>query len=999
MNRLPFPVALPLHLIDAARSPPERYHRLLHCYEALVRYSAAIQLSDYLAHGCPNPTLNKQLLDRLGRKFSLGHWVDLTATITGMQAEGIFPAFVPDFAAFYFKPGKRGSRTPEGELFHSTLLAARNEYAHPNRTWPTETFAEKYSQQRPLLDALILAMGFLGKYTLYVPVAGPRPGLVTEALVLMGPTDPPTLRTDLTIPLTPRVLEHLEYETTAFLTAPDDPTRQLLLGPLSLFANRDGSEDIFMFERCDLEKQILGRLHYRAVRVGQKPLEITPGSGYEQMVEQFRKLLGVLEEVAPPKPAPAPAPVVIAKAETSGLYFAAQQAMIRERVAGFVGRRTTLAEIDEFLAASPRGYLLLHAGPGQGKSAVACRMIQNLSAPHHLITATGGRSAPHLIVGSLLAQLLAKFPGAEAIPDGPQERIKLFEDLLAAVAARGDRLVIVIDGLDELTPDVGDPPPFLPTDSLPDGVFFLVTSRPGDRLDRLRDALGSIPVRTLELPPLELAEIGEILRVRRPGIGEPEIERIAVACQGNPLYLHAVADELARNPNFPLGELPPSVEGFFRHSTDQVFRGGDSLGRDVLGLLAVAREPLSDRELGLITGRRVREIRERGIAPIRQFLYVTDDGYAFYHARFRDFVFREALSAGELPDYHRMIAEWLGKPASRELDYRWEALAHHLSEAGDRDGLLTAIDRTFLEAKVRRFGYGVLEDIELVAKVLLAEDDPAALERCVGLVESLRAAVGGDVIGEARWDAQLLRPVAGAFRSKLVEPAIERFPGADIYVGMLPKIEVGADFFEAIPVGDKLLLVLGDAPGTGLKPAFVARFLGNLVRRRAGRGYRRVAEIVAAVNAAVERAAFDPVAAQIVEVAPATGRVRIANAGVPFPALYRARRGRTDLLPVYGSLIGPIPASEGKPLWDDRQVEVEPGDVFVMMTDGFTESKREGGDEPDRFTRYMIPGRTAREIGQAILDDWRAGLRDQDYTDDATVVVVAFPNRATEVRR
>ncbi len=998
MKTLPFPVAFPLDYIDAARNPPERYQRLLFCYEALVRYCAAVQLSDYLANGCPNPTLNKQILDRLGQNFSLGHWVELTAAITRMQADGALPAFVPEIAAFYFKPGKRSGRTAEGDLFHTVLLAARNEWAHPNQTWTAETFKEKFREQKPMLDALIGAVAFLGEYALYVPVTGPRPGLVTEALLLMGPSEYPKHLMDLAIPLTPRVLEHLEYGSTAFLTAPGDPARQLLLGPLSLFVNRDGSEDIFLFDGCDLRKQILRRLYYRAVRADHKPLEIAPGSAYTHLVEQFRKLLGVLEEVAPPKTAPAPTPVV-AKAESSGLYFAAQQAMIRERVAGFVGRHATLAEIDDFLAVSPRGYLLLRAGPGQGKSAVACRMIQTLITPHHLITATGGRSAPHLIVGSLLSQLLAKFPDAEAIPDGPQERIKLFEDLLAAVGARGDRLVIVIDGLDELTPDVGDPPPFLPTDSLPDGVFFLVTSRPGDRLDRLRDALGNIPARTIDLPPLELAEIGEILRARRPGIGEAEIERIAVACQGNPLYLHAVADELARNPNFPLAELPPSVEGFFRHSTDRVFRGGDSLGRDVLGLLAVAREPLSDRELGLITGRPTREIRARGIAPIRQFLYVADDGYAFYHARFRDFVFRDALSAGELPGYHRMIAEWLGKPASRELDYRWEALAHHLSEAGDRDGLLKAIDRTFLEAKVRRFGYGVLEDIELVAKVLLAEDDPAALERCVELVESLRAAVGGDVIGEARWEGQVLRPVGGTFRSKLVEPAVERFPGADIYVGMLPKIEVGADFFEAIPVGDRLVLVLGDAPGTGLKPAFVARFLGNLVRRSVARGNRRVAEVVAEVNAAVERAAFDPVAAQIVEIAPGTGRVRIANAGIPFPALYRARRGRTDLLPVYGSLIGPVPSTEGTPVWDDRQAEVEPGDVLVLMTDGFTESKREDGDEPDRFARYMIPGRTAREIGQAILDDWRAGLSDHDYTDDATIVVVAFPNRATEVRR
>src|SRR5690242_200725 len=71
---LPFHIAFPYMLIEAGRSPAVRYERMLQCYEAAVRYCAAVQVSDYLAAGCPDDVFNRMLLDRLGRPLSVGHW-------------------------------------------------------------------------------------------------------------------------------------------------------------------------------------------------------------------------------------------------------------------------------------------------------------------------------------------------------------------------------------------------------------------------------------------------------------------------------------------------------------------------------------------------------------------------------------------------------------------------------------------------------------------------------------------------------------------------------------------------------------------------------------------------------------------------------------------------------------------------------------------------------------------------------------------------------------
>jgi len=999
-QHLPFPVAFPYHLIDAARTPAERYQRMLHCYEAVVRYCAIVQLSDYLAAGCPDAALNRRVLDRCGQTFSLGHWVELTRSVAALQKDRVFPAFLPELAAFYFRAGGKHRPTPEAEIFDSALLAARNEWAHPDQTWSADTFATKYAEQRPQLDTLIAALGFLGRYTLYVPTAGSPQGEVTAALHLMGPTDPPRHLEKLDIPLTPRVLAHLEYETTAFLCDPADPARQLLLCPLSLFANRDGSEDIFLFNGCDLQKQSLRHLHYRAVRVNQKPLKISPGSGYEAVVEQFRDLLRCLESTAPPTgtaATPSTAVPVVARPDSSGLYFAAQKEFIREQVAGFVGRKALEDSVEEFIARNPRGFVVVYGGPGQGKTAVACRQVTGRDATHHLISATGGRDVPHLILGSLLAQLSAKLGAPEEIPAGLQERTKLFEDFLTRAASRGERVVVVIDALDELGGEADALPPFLPTESLPAHVFFVVTTRPGTRFKRLLDAISRLPNRVLELPPLELDDIATIVRSRRPNLTDGEVERIAEACQGNPLYLHAVGDELTRNPGFNLSTLPAGIEGFFREATALLRRDSNALGRDVLGLLTVARKPLSARELGQITNRRHREIDLTGVAPVRQFLFEENDGYSFYHAKFRDFVSRELLYPDELPEYHRMLAAWLSKRENRHTDYRWLSLAHHLFEGGDTAELRKTVDAAFLEEKARRFGYAVLEDVELLSRTLLADDDPNVVEHCVKLVEGVRNVVGGDVIGDAGWAMRSFQPGPAAFRSRVVEPCVPDVPGLDLYVGMLPKIEVGADFFEVIPIGlDRVVLVLGDAPGAGLKPAFVARFLGNVIRKHIERDGRDLARVIEAVNRTIAGADFfDAVSVQVVELAPRAGRARVVNAGLPFPVLWSQRRGKADQLPVYGEPVQPHPMGDTPPRWEQRQVEAEPGDVFVMVTDGLTEGWRPRADAYHYgFTRILsgVSGvnRTAREIGEAILDDWRTHPRDRDYSDDTTVIVAVF---------
>jgi hypothetical protein len=524
---LPFPIAYSHHLIDTARTPEARYRALLQCYEAVVRYCAAVQLSDYLAAGCPDASINRLLLERLGRNLALGHWIELTRAITARQKEGLFPAFMPELAAFYFKPGKGRSLTPEGEIFDSILSSARNESAHPDHVWPPSTYERKFDEHRgPHLDRLLRTLHFLERYPLYVPYLWGRKDVIDQAILLMGAFVPLRVQSGLNLPLSPRLRDGLEDETTAFLVAPDDPRRQLLLYPLSVFHRRGDSEDIFLFENCEVGRKGIKWLLYRAFSLGQAPLEITPGDDHARLVEQFQTLLQALGGSA-------------ARSgegrgdELSAHYFSAQREVIRDWTRTFVGREYVEAALDRFMAGHRRGYFLVRGGPGQGKTALACQLIKTRQLVHHLIHPTGGRTDPRLILRSLLAQLLPRAGGPVLLAETIPELTKQLEDALGRIAARQPGLVVVIDGLDELPAEVGDPP-FLVTSGLPEGVYFVVTSRPGDRLKRLIDLLPRSDCEEYSLGALDLAEMEAILRARWPNVTPAQVERVAEASQGNP---------------------------------------------------------------------------------------------------------------------------------------------------------------------------------------------------------------------------------------------------------------------------------------------------------------------------------------------------------------------------------------------------------------------------------------------------------------------------------
>src|SRR5262249_49859387 len=134
----------------------------------------------------------------------------------------------------------------------------------------------------------------------------------------------------------------------------------------------------------------------------------------------------------------------------------------RQRHEGFIGRERLLARLDQLLVGDGADLrVVLTGGPGVGKRAPRAAGVQQRRGagrvvPHHFIRrGEYDWDVPSKLVGSLIAQIEERFPDLrEPDADARKHPAARLAATLARVSAnalvpRGERLVVLIDGLDE----------------------------------------------------------------------------------------------------------------------------------------------------------------------------------------------------------------------------------------------------------------------------------------------------------------------------------------------------------------------------------------------------------------------------------------------------------------------------------------------------------------------------------------------------------------------
>jgi len=383
----------------------------------------------------------------------------------------------------------------------------------------------------------------------------------------------------------------------------------------------------------------------------------------------------------------------------------------RQRHAGFVGRAALLTQLDRHLIEEPaERWVVVTGGPGMGKSAVLAAWLARREAagdvvPHHFIRRGWANwDDTEAMVGSLVVQIEARVPEARE-PEGdarlaPAARLAAALQRVSerALVPRGERLVLLIDGLDEYDPRpgslAGDPlGAFLPY-ALPRGVSVFCASRPRHPyVDSL--ATRGVLVQ-IDLDDAQRFAADNAATVRafweqaagELGLDAPFIAQAVERAGGNLEHAAMLHRQLAGLPpeQRHVEDIPRGLGALIASAWDRI--AIDPAVVDGLGVLCAAREPLTLDELGQVarwTGAAPRQAFVRGA---REWLIETRrtsgaSEYRLHHDSIRAHV-ANVIGTDVLAGHHLALAERLATwPAPAGASARRYALRHALQHRGE----------------------------------------------------------------------------------------------------------------------------------------------------------------------------------------------------------------------------------------------------------------------------------------------------------------------------
>lgn len=209
-----------------------------------------------------------------------------------------------------------------------------------------------------------------------------------------------------------------------------------------------------------------------------------------------------------------------------------------------------------------------------------------------------------------------------------------------------------------------------------------------------------------------------------------------------------------------------------------------------------------------------------------------------------------------------------------------------------------------------------------------------------------------------------------------------------------PMESVGGDFFDFVPLSDKILgLAIADVSGHGLPAALQTRDIYMGLRMGLGRDFKIVRTVERLNHIIHESTLTSRFVSMFYGELELHGTFIYVSAGHP-PPYYLGADGTEQPLEEGGTVLGPIADAT----YERGFVTMRPGDLLVLYTDGVTETRGRGaaGWEEYGVERLLEVAkanrdRPAQEIVEAVFEDLDRFSRARPAADDRTLLVVRYP--------
>jgi sigma-B regulation protein RsbU (phosphoserine phosphatase) len=229
--------------------------------------------------------------------------------------------------------------------------------------------------------------------------------------------------------------------------------------------------------------------------------------------------------------------------------------------------------------------------------------------------------------------------------------------------------------------------------------------------------------------------------------------------------------------------------------------------------------------------------------------------------------------------------------------------------------------------------------------------------------------------------------VAREVQASLLPRQTPQIEGWEFAAFWQPAREVAGDFYDFIP-GERLGLVIADVSDKGMPAALFMALSRSIVRANMAR-LLPPAEGIAQANRLICADAMNSMFVTLfyAQLDPATGEFTYVNAGHNPPLLLRAETGELIELTRTGMVLGLFESVR----FDQRSVQLQPGDLVLLYTDGVTDALDAQGQEfgLDRLRQMVLDHRnaSAAELASALDGTVTAFAGAAARFDDITVVI------------
>jgi predicted permease len=240
--------------------------------------------------------------------------------------------------------------------------------------------------------------------------------------------------------------------------------------------------------------------------------------------------------------------------------------------------------------------------------------------------------------------------------------------------------------------------------------------------------------------------------------------------------------------------------------------------------------------------------------------------------------------------------------------------------------------------------------------------------------------------------------LAAEVQRRLLPPQPPSSPAARLAAFTLPARAIGGDCYDFVELpGGDIGIAVADVAGKGVAAALLTSVVQTSLRMILADGEVAPAQLAARMNRFLHQSTASSSYATFfyAQLDAERRRLRYVNAGHNPPYLVRRTTAGMDIveLSAGGMVLGLFPDAA----YEDAEVELQPGDLLAVFTDGVTEARSASDEEfgEDRLKELLqrVVALPAEAVSSTLADHIRRWIAGAEQHDDVTFVVMTMVDR------